>query len=206
MWRHYLGAHGDSRLIDLLSYRFPLAMMGPRLCCKEVTNHSSARVYPEGVVTYLQKETEKGAILGPFGHLPSKYINISPLMSRPKDRAGRPNIVDLSIGDNSVNNITPRGVYDGSNFELTVPSLDNLIFDIIYCKGKPKVCEVDIQNTFRNLRVDPGDPLALGIIHCGDYYIDKWLAFGAVNVTAIFQHISDAICKILCNEGIVAWN
>ena len=56
-----MAAHGDSRLIDLVSYGFPMGMVGPRPGLKKVTNHSSAWAYPEVVMEYLQKETEKGS-------------------------------------------------------------------------------------------------------------------------------------------------
>ena len=127
-------------------------------------------------------------------------------MSQPKDGSGRRIIVDLSFGDDSVNNITLRGVYYSSGFELTLPSLANLILDIINCKAEPKVFKIDIQCAFCNVRVDPRDALALGMKHHGDNYIDKSLAFSTVHSTVIFQRISDVIRKILQNDGIVAWN
>ena len=40
----------------------------------------------------------------------------------------------------------------------------------------------------------------------GKYYLDRSLAFGAVNGTVIFQHLSDAIRKILLSENIKIWN
>ena len=108
-------------------------MVGLRPCRKRVVHHSSARAYPEAVDGYLDKEIAQGAMLGPFGHILSSHLNISPLMSRPKDGSSRHIIVDLSFGDDSVNNISLRGVYDGFKFELTLPSLDNLILDVIKC-------------------------------------------------------------------------
>ena len=35
-------------------------------------------------------------------------------------------IVDLSYGENLVNNTADRGQFDGDDFKLSLPSLDNL--------------------------------------------------------------------------------
>ena len=59
---------------------------------------------------------------------------------------------------------------------------------------------------FRNLRVDPGDAIKLGIQFGGKYYLDRSLAFGAVNGTAIFQRVTDAIRKILACRDVRVWN
>ena len=72
--------------------------------------------------------------------------------------------------------------------------------------SKTKIMKIDIARTFRNVRIDLADVLKLGIYHDGIYYIDKSLASGAVHRTEIFQHIMDAIRKILKVEGITIWN
>ena len=51
-----------------------------------------------------------------------------------------------------------------------------------------------------------GDAVKLGIQYDGSYYLDTSLVFGAVNGTAMFQHISDAVHRILASENICVWN
>ena len=55
--------------------------------------------------------------------LPSAFS--LPLMTRPK-RDGRHVIVDLSYEECSVNNAPDKEFFDGTDFKLTSPSLDNL--------------------------------------------------------------------------------
>ena len=66
--------------------------------------------------------------------------------------------------------------------------------------------KIDISHAFRNVPIDPGDALKLGMKFKEKFYLDRSLAFGAVNGTAIFQRISDAIRKILSTEHITVWN
>ena len=46
---------------------------------------------------------------------------------------------------------------------------------------------MDISRAFRNAPVDPRDAVKCGIQHEGLYYLDKFLVFGAVNGTMIFE-------------------
>ena len=117
-----------------------------------VENHSSAIEYPAAVQKFLKKEVQLGAMLGPFKEAPCNRGN------------DRRIIIDLSYGDlDSVNGVTPRGVYDGGEFDPTLPSLDYLIADIMECKERPKLVKVDIARAIRNVRVDPGDAIKLGV-------------------------------------------
>ena len=157
-WSRYLSLHQDPHLIQFLRYGFPIGMEGSgNLQRLDIENHSSAKDFPGAVQTYLMKELELGAMLGPFEAVPCSHYHMSLLMSHPKDGTERRIIVDLSYGDaDSINGLRPRGIYDGCQFELTLPSLDYLIADILQCREQPKLVKVDIARAFRNVRVDPG--------------------------------------------------
>ena len=94
-----------------------------------------------------------------------------PLMTRPKGYR-RCVILDLSYGENLVNNAMDRGQFDGDDFKLTLPSLDNLL--------------PFIEHAFRNVPVDPRDSIHMGMKWKNKYYVEKSLAFGAVHRTGIF--------------------
>ena len=53
--------------------------------------------------------------------------------------------------------------------------------------------------------MDPGDAIHL-IKWRGKFYVEKFLAFGAVHGTGIFQHITDFIRYILAKQGFVVFN
>ena len=189
--------------MQFLTYGFPLGTKAESLNRTYVTNHFSAVAFPDQVEKFLRKEQELGAILGPFTSWPVVGCHVSPLMTRPKCGDERRIILDLSYGGSeSVNGNTQRGVYDGYPFSLTLPSLDHLIHDILNCLGRPKLIKIDISRAFRNIRVDPGDAIKLGMQFGGKYYLDRSLAFGAINGTAIFQRVTDAIRKILACRGV----
>ena len=78
-------------------------------------------------------------------------------------------------------------------FALTLPSLDFLINDTLQCTGTPKLLKIGIACAVRNIWVDLGDALKLWMMFDQKYYIDGFLAFGAVNSTGIFQRVAYAI-------------
>ena len=205
-WRRYAHIHGDPRLVEFFTYGFPLGVKGAELQCKYVENHTSAVDYPVQVQELLDKEVQLGAMWGPLDSLPLRECHVSPLMSRPKDSDNRRIIVDLSYGDKfSVNGCTERGTYDGAAYSFTLPSLDYLIADIINRKD-PRLIKVDIARAFRNIPIDPGDALKLCLSHNDQFYVDRSLVFGVAHGTAIFQRVSDAICRIMQSKGIHIWN
>ena len=139
-WNKYLPLHNDGRLIEFLNYGFPLGVQGSVLARKTVKNHPSALAFPTHVSEFLRKEVQLGAMLGPLDDIPFQQCHFSPF-SLPNDRRI---IVDLSFGgEGSVNGCTPRGIYDGQNYILTLPSLDYLLNDIMNTCN-PRLIKVDI--------------------------------------------------------------
>ena len=132
-WRKYAPIFGDFRLVELLAFGFPIGLVnGDKLRRQEISNHNSATSFPTHVHTFLTKEAQNGAIAGPFAECPLHECHISPLMSRPKDGDNRCIILDLSYGgESSVNGSTPRGIYDGFEYDLKLPNLDALLLDIL---------------------------------------------------------------------------
>ena len=59
---------------------------------------------------------------------------------------------------------------------------------------------------FPHVPVHPGDAIHLGMKWRGKYYVDKFLAFGAVHGTGIFQRITDFIGYILAKQHICVFN
>ena len=64
----------------------------------------------------------------------------------------------------------------------------------------------DTSRAFRNLPVDPRDSIHLSMKWKDKYYIDKFLAFGAVHGMRIFQRITNFVRFILAQEGISVYN
>ena len=96
-WRHHLSDYKDQVLIQYLEYGFPLSIRDSESFTDlNITNHFSAKQHHEAVSSYLVKEGQFGAIMGPI-HKAHRYaIHCSPLLTRPKDIDKRRVILDLS--------------------------------------------------------------------------------------------------------------
>ena len=198
--------YNDKILLDYLRFGFPLGIGKDKDIKNNATeNHTSANQFPQEIEEYIASEIKYGALLGPFDHPPHKKFTWSPLMTRPKG-PGRRVILDLSFGDFSVNKATNKDSFDGSPFTLKLPRLELLIPTLVALGTDARLLKVDILRAFRNVRIDPGDALHLGICWKGKFFLDKNLAFGAVHGTAIFERITDLIRYILAKRGFTIYN
>ena len=93
------GHSDDGWILDGLKFGFHIQYRGPPRYNTEPTyNHSSAVQHPDTIRRYIAKETELGALHGPYDAPPfTPWMTISPLMTRQKpDSLERRVIVDLS--------------------------------------------------------------------------------------------------------------
>ena len=103
-----------------------------------------------------------------------------------------------------MNKATDRAQFDQCDFILRLPNLDTLLAHLELYGEKAALFKVDIARAFRNVRIDPGDALHLGIKWKGEYYLDRNLAFGLC--TAIFQRITDFIDLLMAKRGFSIYN
>ena len=66
----------------------------------------------------------------------------------------------------------------------------------------PLLFNVDVAQSFRNLRVDPANCIKFGIRWQGFYFIDGAVTFGWVHGMAAFQLCSDSIAFMMKKLGI----
>ena len=84
-WRRYLTDYPDKTLIGYLTYGFPLLISNSdSLCNHSVSNHYSALQFPASVDQYLQKETDLGAMLGPFDQIDTPFIIVLLYLQDPR--------------------------------------------------------------------------------------------------------------------------
>ena len=207
LWEAKLRHYEDKQLVNLLRFGFPLGIIDRTpLARKHIENHTSAREYTPQVKDFIRKELNFGALLGPFDHPPHPEFHCSPLLTRPKDGNKRRVIVDLSFGKgDAVNQVTCKSAYEGSDFNLQLPTLDHVLDQVLQLR-EPRLIKVDVSRAFRNVPIDPRDAIKCGFQESGEYYVDKCLVFRAVNGTFIFQRISDAIRYMLAQDNIYVWN
>ena len=106
--------------------------------------------------------------------------------------------MDLSFPQGkALNDQVTKGVFDGTRLVLKLPSIDDIVRDIVTTGEDPVMFKVDVARAFRNLPVDPVDALKLAIKWEGRFYLDKSVAFGWIFGTALFQLLSDSIAYLM---------
>ena len=200
--KEMIADYQDQRLTDYLTFGFMLGLAkGACINNNSNENHASVLNFPEAVEEYITH----GTLVGPFQVIPRNKFTWSPLMTYPQG-LGRRVIVDLSFGDYSVNKATDRDVFDASPFILKLPVLDALILELEKLGTEALLFKVDISCTFRNVRIDPGDAIHLGIRWNNECFLDQNLPFGAVYGTAIFERITDLVHNIMARKDFLVWN
>ena len=137
-WRYYLQGHSNISLVDFLEYGFPVGFNPAYPLESTNRNHGSSLQYPGHVLSYLTKEVECQAMLGPFPHPPFwPWSHINPLMTRPKrNSTDRRVILDLSWPLHaSVNGGTQLEEYLGESYKLLLPTVDDFAQILVILAG-----------------------------------------------------------------------
>ena len=198
-WRHHLKGYYNEKLIEYLTYGFPLSLQHDT-CLNNtvVVNHYSARQFPANIKSYLDKEISLGAILGPFPEITFNKFHCSPLLTRPKDNGKRRVILDLSFPKGaSLNDAVDSEAFGGTPFTLKFSTVDDILDKIRSAKDRILLSKIDIARAFRNLWIDPVDAFRFGIHWEGQFFPDVAAVFGWIHGTASFQMVSDAILYIM---------
>ena len=202
VWEQCLEGYWDSQLCHLIRYGFPLDFNRTSKLGKNTKNHKSAPMFPEDVEAHIQEEIGFGAIVGPFSDPPFQEFHVSPFMTREKPGgAHRRVIMDLSFPQGgAVNTNISKDSYLGTDFILTLPSIDHITNKIKQLGKGSLIYKVDISRAFHHIKIDPRDYFLLGLKH-KNYYLDTCLPFGYRNGSGIFHRLSDAIRFIMSNMG-----
>ena len=101
----------------------------------------------------------------------------------------------------SVNDQVDRFAFDGSQFLLKFPSVDDIVKEICSQGDDVTIAKIDVARAFCNLRVDPADAVKLGIKWHDDVFVDVSVAFGWVHGSALCQRVSDAVTFLMAKSG-----
>ena len=82
------------------------------------------RIYYSHIDDFIKKELVLNGIAGPYNISPYWCPIISPLMTAHKKPDSRRICFDLTFGDNSVNNNTPKGEFLGDPYIYNYPKAD----------------------------------------------------------------------------------
>ena len=95
-----------------------------------------------------------------------------------------------------------KDAFDGIQFTLRFPTIDDITDDIIACRGDPVLFKIDVVCAFHNLRVDPADSLKFGIQWQDKLYLNVAITFGWTLGTAVFQLCSNTITFIMAKQNV----
>ena len=213
VWRRLLNDfnYHDVLLCDLLEFGFPLGIdrSDSHWLIPSTDNHPSALFNVHALRDYLITETELLALVGPFDCPPFHPFMISPMMLREKDRSAQTfrTIVDLSWPPGaSVNACIPKDTYLGEPYKVSLPTVDDLIQQILQAGQGCYVYIRDLSRAYRQLRICPLDYPLLGLTHNGQFWFDTGVAFGARSGALFCQRWTDAIVFIMSQKGYVCSN
>ena len=196
----WLRDYPDNEVIEWLKYGWPTGRL-PTLPAPSISNknHKGVMEFPEHLSTYIKKEQQKGAVMGPYTKIPfSTPVGISPLSTRPKKGSqDRRVILDLSFPlGKAVNDGIPKDSYLGMEAKLTFPRKDDFALRIFQLRKGCYIFKIDLSRYFRQIPLDPGDYSLIGYIINGDIYFDKVLSMGMRSAPYIAQRITNAIAYI----------
>ena len=207
-WQKVIKGYWYTQLIDLLRFGFPLDFNRNSVLKCDNKNHSSATDFPLDVEAYLKEEMEHGAILGPFINSPIPGCHKSPFMTRKKPNSiHRRVIIDLSWPKwASVNTGVSNDSYMGTDFVLSLPTIDHITSRVRVLGPGSHQYKIDISRAFRHIKIDPGDLDLLGLTWHDATYVDTCLPFSSHHGLQIFQCISDAVRHVMRQHGYAVVN
>ena len=213
--RTMLRNYNDQQVCDLLEFGFPIGFQGSsqNLHIKDeiwkYKNHTGATEFPEHINSYIKKESQHGAILGPFKFNPFQdNLIVSPLNSVPKKESiERRIIMDLSFPKgNAVNDYIDKNEYLGEISQLVFPKVDDFV-DLIRSKGRGCLLyKKDLKRAYRQISIDPKDYNLVSFVWKKHIFCDTVLSMGLRSAANICQRVTNAISFILLQVGIAILN
>ncbi|XP_033731470.1 uncharacterized protein LOC117344735 [Pecten maximus] len=160
-------------------------------------NLRSALRESETVTSLIQKEVDKGFLLGPFKSVPFKHSRINPIgIAEHKYSKKKCLIVDMSAPHDDPENPSLNSLIDKDTYSLKYVKIDDAI-SLIKKLGKDTwLIKTDISDAFKLLPIKPSLWPLHGISWEGDFYFFVRLVFGSRSSPKIFDNLSEAICWI----------
>ena len=203
-WEQYLKKHPDrdyaGYILQGLQHGFSIGLDSSMSFNSAKRNMPSANENPKVIDEYIQEETDKGNILGPFSLLsPSGYhvnrIGVIPKRHQPgKWRL----ITDLSFPEGaSVND-----AIDPTKCSLTYISVDDVANRAILLGKGSLIAKIDIKAAYRLVPVWPPHRQWLGMKWKDKIYLDGMLPFGLRSAPKIFNAVADALEWCVSSRGV----
>ena len=163
-------------------------------------NMLSAQQHPDVISEYLQSETQKLNILGPFPPHKLQEVHINRFRVIPKKhQPGKWRLItDLSF---------PEGASVNDAIDPRLCSLKYVTVEQVAKKAMQLgigslIAKIDIKSAYRLIPVSPLDRHYLGMQWEGQVYVDGMLPFGLRSAPKIFNAVADALEWCIAREGV----
>lgn len=212
-WLHVAGA--PKHILKFIMYGFPMGYMGPTSNTIDCENHASATNFDHQVECFIRKEMDSGMVFGPFPECPFiEWAHVSPMMTQPKgeekehekkEDMKRRVILDLSYPlERSVNAFIFKGAYMGVRYSHTLPTVDDVIADIILAGNGAFMFTLDIARAYKNFVSCPLFWPLLVFRWKSGFYIDISIPFGSRVSSLHMQSIANILVTIIKAQGVAA--
>ncbi|XP_018549880.1 uncharacterized protein LOC108895509 [Lates calcarifer] len=199
-----LSSHPDSVFTDYLltglSQGFRVGILSSPVSTFVAKNLQSAIKDPATVSQLLNKELNKGYIIGPFDSPPFPVFNSSPVGIATRKYSGKKRLIfDLSAPHSgpvsSINSLIPP-----VPFSLHYATVDNAIRLIKLAVQGAWLSKADITDAFKIIPIHPSQWHCFGVKWDAKFYFAVRLTFGCRSSPCIFNSVSEALCWILLNN------
>lgn len=167
----------------------------------ECKNNLSARRDPQKTSELIQKELEKGYMIGPFSESPFEIYRINPLsLVERKYSLKKRLVVDMSAPHEDPDIPSINSLISKEDYKLSYVKFDEAI-KIIQKLGRGSwLCKTDLVDAFKNLPVRPEVIPFQGISWENQMYFWVRLVFGCRSSPSLFNLLSKAIVWIAQNN------
>ena len=188
-------------LINGLRHGFDTGVRFPPQKSLECENLLSARKDPDFVTEELQREKDKGYVIGPFDQSPYEIYRVSPLGVATHKYSGKKRlIVDLSSPHGNAEHESINNLIDKDHYSLVYVKLEDAIRKIKEYGPASWLNKTDITDAFKNIPIAKHLWHLYGVKWKNKYWYFKVLVFGSRSSPWIFSALSVAVCWIATNN------
>jgi hypothetical protein len=191
-----------------MRFGFDMGVHSPPLKTYTPPNHNSALLYPDHVLSHIQKEISLGRYSGPFSQ--SKLESLigpfrsSPLGTVPKSSGTteRRIVHDLSFPRNDSSLSSVNSQIDIEDFKCDWGTFNDVRRIVIDAPPLSEAATLDVDSAFRCCPITPSQQRNFIVQWNNLFYIDHNAPFGATSAGGVFGRVADAKSAILDSKGL----
>lgn len=203
MLSKYLLSHPDPVFVDYLItgllQGFRVGVLSPPSFSYVAKNLQSALAEPDVVSALLEKEVNKGYVIGPFSSPPFSPFRVNSLGVATQKFSGKKRLIFDMSSPHSTNIASINECIPLEPFSLFYATVDNAIQLIKLAGQGTWLAKADMTDAFKIIPIHPAEWPLFGVKWHSKFYFAVRLTFGCRSSPHIFNNLSEALCWILLN-------